>query len=267
MLDDATLYFLEGKFIIGILIFIRITGMFASGPFLKSSAIPPQVKVMLSVILATTLTAAYWKEQPEVDLHLWHAVYMVFKEFIVGAAFGFIANTVFFAAKMAGGIMDTEMGYQTAMLFDRDAGTPTLLGEFKEMMLLMIFFVTNGHHYLIEGMFISMEVIPLTTMQFSEGTVELLVGMATKVIILSVKMASPVLVALFLTNLSLALLARIAPQTNIFILSFQLKVIVGLLVLVASIPLFILVGKFALQTFQEDIIQFLMTMNPKYIAK
>jgi flagellar biosynthetic protein FliR len=262
MLDSATLYLLSGKFVIGILIFIRISGMMASGPFFKSDAIPSSVKVMLSVLLSVITTSAFWLEQPPIDLHLWVMVLVVFKEFFVGLIFGFAANFVFYGARMAGGLIDTDMGYQTAAMFDPSSSSPTLLGEINELIILMLFLIMNGHHYLIEGIFMSVKAIPLTTMSVSNSTMEILIKGASSVLIIGVKMASPLIVSLFITNLILVLLARVAPQTNIFQLSFQFKTAVGLIMLFFAVPLMIMVSKFYLGELQDQIYKILLTLNP-----
>lgn len=257
--DETILYFLE-KFIIGILIFIRITGIFITAPFLKSSAIQPQVKIMLSVIIATVVTHAYHLDTPSIDFHLWNLIPIVFKELLIGVLIGFFSNTIFFAAKMAGGLIDLDMGYQTSILFDRDSGSPSLVGGFKELIILMVFLFINGHHYIIEGIYLSVKAVPLTQFEITQTTLDLLMKGATTVFILAVKMSAPVLVSLFLTNMSLALLARVAPQTNIFILSFQLKIAVGLVVLFGSVSLFIWVSKLALEPLQEDLVRFILSL-------
>jgi flagellar biosynthetic protein FliR len=99
-------------------------------------------------------------------------------------------------------------------------------------------------------------------MEITNSSITLFTNMAISVLVLAIKMASPVLIALFLTNLSLALLARIAPQTNIFILSFQLKVSVGLIVLLISIPLFVYVSKIAMEGMQQELYRFILTLYP-----
>lgn len=262
MIDDASVVFFMGKFLVGLVIFVRITGIFLTAPFLKSNAIPPLVKIMSAVILAIIINSSLWNQQPTLEFHLWYLVFLVMKEFLVGMMIGFAANTVFYAARMAGGLIDQDMGFQTATLFDRDAGAPTLVGELKDLIALMVFLILDGHHYLIEGLFISVKAIPLTTMEITTSTMTLFTNMAISVLVLAIKMASPVLIALFLTNLSLALLARVAPQTNIFILSFQLKVTVGLIVLLISIPLFVYVAKVSMEGMQEELYRFILTLYP-----
>ena len=76
------------------------------------------------------------------------------------------------------------------------------------------------------------------------------------------KIAAPVMISLFCVNLALALLARMAPQTNIFTLSFQFKIGVGLLVLFVSVPLLVLVLKLALTQMQTETMNILLSLNP-----
>jgi flagellar biosynthesis protein FliR len=265
MIDSGTISFFSGKLIIGTLLFIRILGMMTAAPMFRSTAIPRQLKVILAVILAFSLTSAFWKEQPVIDFHLWYLVLLVLKEFMVGVAIGFAANTVFWAARTAGGLIDFDMGYHTSALFNMEEGSPTMVGELIYMATLMVFLFLNGHHYLIEGVWASVRAVPITTFEVSESTIMLLIKMATSIFVIALKMSAPLLVALFLTNLALALLARVAPQTNIFILSFQLKIVVGLIVMFASIPLMILISKYALEGMETEMMRFLLTLNPSRV--
>lgn len=260
--DAGTIELLYTKFMIGILIFVRITGMFLTAPFYKSMAIPNQVKIFLAALIAVSMTEAYWTQQPTFDFHLWSLVIFVFKEFTVGAIIGFSANLVFHAARMAGGIIDFEMGFQAASVFDPANNNPTLVGELKDLITLMLFLILNGHHQLIEVVFASIRAVPLTTFAFTEPTYILLIKFATTIFILAIKIAAPVLIALFSTNLALALLARVAPQTNIFIISFQLKIAVGLLMLFVSVPMLVYVIKWALGSMQEQTLQIILTLYP-----
>lgn len=262
MFDSDTLTLLMDKFLVGVLFFIRILGMMSAAPFFKNSAIIPQVKVFLAIIIATSVTTAFWQEQPQIDFHLWYIALLVIKEFLVGVAVGFSATLVFHAARFAGGIVDFDMGYHTAILFNQDETSPTLVGEFKSLITLMMFIIIGGHLFMVEAIYASARAVPLTYFEVTESTTRLLITFATSVLIVGVKMAAPILVALFLTNLSLALLARVAPQTNIFILSFQLKVVVGLLVLIGTVPLLVYVSKYFLQAFQDETMKILLSLNP-----
>ena len=262
MPDSATIEQLLSKFTIGLLILIRITGLFSSAPLYRSMAIIPQVKVFLAVIIAVSMTEIYWQDQPHIEFHLWYIAILALKEFFFGVLIGFAANMVFNAVRMAGGLIDFEMGFQAASLFDPTNNNQTLIGELKDLIALMLFLVLNGHHQLIESLYVSMRAVPLTTFVMTEPAYMLLIKLATTVFILSVKIAAPVLVALFCANLALALLARVAPQTNIFIVSFQVKVAVGLLMMMASVPILVYVIKWALTNMQNETMEMIMALYP-----
>jgi flagellar biosynthetic protein FliR len=262
MINSGEITFLTGKLVVGTLIFFRILGMMSSAPFFRGEAINMQVRVLLALMMAFGLTETCWKEQPQIDLHLWNMVILVLKEFMVGLAIGFGSGIVFWAARMAGGLIDFDMGYNTSALFSSEELSPTLIGELKYMVVLMVFLLLNGHHYLIEAVYASVRVVPLTTFAMSESTIQVLIRMSTMVFIIAIKMAAPVLMALFLTNLALSLLARAAPQTNIFVLSFQVKVILGLLVMIASAPLVVMVAKASLHAMESESMKLILTLNP-----
>ena len=262
MTDSTTTYLLLGKFIIGLLIFFRVSGFLFTAPMFENSGIIPHVKIMLGLILSLILTTCFWTEQPTIDFHPLSLALLGLKEILVGVAIGFSAQLVFYATRFAGGVIDFDMGYHTSLLFDVTQTSPTLIGQVKELVVLMLFLLINGHHFLIESLFISMKAVPLTTFTVTDSTIKILVSFATSIFIVAIKIAAPVLLALFVTNLALALLARIAPQTNIFILSFQVKVAVGLLVLIATVPLFVYVAKYSLQNFQDYTLKILMSLNP-----
>ena len=265
MLNSADIQVLYGKFIIGTLFFIRVLGITVLGPFFTSVAIPGQVKVVLAVMIAWIMTMTFWEQQPVVDVHLWNLALLGFKEFAVGAIIGFGANFIFYAARFAGGLIDFDMGFQTALMFDSGADSPTLIGEMKSLITLMFFLILNGHHYLIEALFASAVVVPIGVFEISRSTVNIFIQMTTSVLVIGLKMAAPTMAALFLTNLSLALLARIAPQTNVFVMSFQVKVAVGLLVLMSSVALLVFVLKLTMVPLQEDLMKLVLTLNPKKV--
>lgn len=266
MLYGNEIFLLTGKFLIGTLIFIRVLGFLVAAPFFQNAAIIPQVKVFIAIFIAIMINNEFWFEQPNIEFHLWYIVLLVLKEFTVGIIIGFSANLVFYAANFAGGLVDMDMGYQTNLLFDINSTTPTMVGTLKELIVLMLFLYMNGHHHIIEAIYASLRIVPITTFEVTNATVTLLIKFATNVLVIGIKLASPMLIALFCTNLSLALLARVAPQTNIFILSFQLKVAVGLVILFISIPLIVYASKLALGSLQETTFQILLSLNPGRVA-
>lgn len=262
MLESATLNLLMGKFIIALLFFIRISSFLFIAPMFSNSGVMPHLKIIISIFLTFVTTTAFWNIQPQIDFHLWNIVLLALKELMVGFAIGFSAQLVFYAARFAGGLIDFDMGYHTSLLFDQNSSSPSLIGQVYDLVALMVFLLINGHHFLIETLFMSFKVVPLSVAEVNEGTITMIVKYATSLFIVAIKIAAPVIIALFVANLALALLSRIAPQTNIFVLSFQVKVVVGLLILLVSVPFVVYFIKYSLQDFQNITLQWLLSLNP-----
>jgi len=248
------------KFLIGILLFVRVTALMFSGPIFSSMGVQPQVKVFLSAVVAMAMTSVYGGYQPPVDLDTIGIVLLVIKEIFVGTLIGYSASMIMNAARFAGGLLDFEIGFQTALMFDPNAGVPTLLGEIKTLMMTMLFLYMNGHHFVLEAVFASAKLIPINGFFMGDTTIDMLIHLVTVTMIVAVKIASPVLVALFLTNLSLALLSRVAPQMNIFAMSMHVKILVGILSLMATVPLVVILMKHSMGIFQEDVMKILMSL-------
>jgi flagellar biosynthetic protein FliR len=259
--DSVTLEFLQQKFIIGVLFFVRISAMISTAPILNNRGIPNQIKVFLAIFLAVFMTTTFADSQPPIAFHIYALVPIVLKELLVGVLISYCMNLLFNAVRFAGGIADVDIGFQTSLVFNVDAGAPTLLGDFKYIILTMVFLILNGHHFLIESIYASIKLIPLTKFAIGEATIELLVMLVTSMFIIGIKIAAPVLIALFLTNLSLALLSRVAPQLNIFVLSFQFKIVVGLTVLFVVSPIIVYVTKNALSVFERDTMKVLESIR------
>jgi flagellar biosynthetic protein FliR len=247
---------------VGILFFVRVTSMMVSGPFFSNTAIQLQSKLALSASVAILMTVAFAADQPPITVDAWALVPVVFKEVFIGVALGWSAGLLFQAVRMAGGLVDMDMGFQTALLFNPQADVPTLVGEVKSLALLMVYIALDGHLALLEATYASVEVVPLGMASFGKASLDAVTGMVVAMFIIGLKIAAPLLIALFITNLALALLSKVAPQINVFTLSFQFKIAVGLLVLFASVPLFVFVSKNAISTFQRDTLVVLKSLAP-----
>jgi flagellar biosynthetic protein FliR len=155
---------------------------------------------------------------------------------MLGAALGLAVRMVLALAEMAGELAGMSMGLSFMQIADpltREVGdgASRLLGIFG----LLLFLAIDGHHALVLGLGESLAEAPLGTVLPRATCVATLVPLLSSTIAAATRIAAPVVVALLLTNAALALLARAAPQLNIFTLSFGITVIVGLVLLATSL--------------------------------
>ena len=63
---------------------------------------------------------------------------------------------------------------------------------------------------------------------------------------LALHMALPVIAALLVTNVALGVMTRAAPQLNLFSIGFPITIAVGLVILVASLPVLLGIAESAM---------------------
>jgi len=164
---------------------------------------------------------------------------MVLRELMVGLLIGFFFALLFKAAEMAGAITGFQIGLIIANAFDPNAGGQVaIIGRFWIVLASLIFMAINGHHLVIQAFNDSYTLIPPGQVLVQGGTGELMLKYTAYVFVLAIKISSPVIVTLLLTDISLGTVAKLMPTMNIFIVGFPLKVGVGLLVTAISLPIF-----------------------------
>jgi flagellar biosynthetic protein FliR len=156
-------------------------------------------------------------------------------ELAVGAAFAFGLMCVFGALQFGGRLLDIQIGFGVATLFDpaTRAASP-LLGTALNLMAVSVFLALDSHHEIVRAVADSLQRVPLGTAGRIDAAV--LVGQFGAMLGFGVALVAPPVAALLLLDLAMAVVARTMPQMNIFIVSMPLKVVVGLLVLGLALP-------------------------------
>jgi len=235
------------------LILVRITSFFVVAPFFGMRAAPGLVKASLGFIVAVLLFPLLGEPQ-NVYFNSWAYVLAVLNEALTGLALGFIANLIFSAIQVAGQILDVHMGLAMASILDpQNATRTTLVGQFLAILGLLLFFEFDGHHALLLALKESFKFIPLGGVDLDGGIVWAVVKIFCRMFSLALRLASPIIAMLVLSDLALSLVARTVPQLNVFILGFPLKVGLGLLILIAILPLLAVVFNNIISQMERDL--------------
>ncbi|HGY90370.1 MAG TPA: flagellar biosynthetic protein FliR [Planctomycetes bacterium] len=162
------------------------------------------------------------------------ALYVV-KEALFGFLLAYIAMVGFGAIRMAGDFIGTEMGFNMASISDPITGVNTqLIAHFYETLGLLIFFVSGGHLVLLKALARSFEAWPVTTFTLNGEMVSAVIAFTGGIFVAGLQIAAPVFVAMIVIGVSLAVLAKVAPQLQIFIFAFPVKILGGMLLLYAT---------------------------------
>jgi flagellar biosynthesis protein FliR len=248
------------QLVVFLLVFVRSSALIVTAPVLGHVAVPVQVKVALGLFLALVLTPVISAETGSIDRGLGNLVLLALQEGVVGVVIGFAAGIIFQGVRAAGELIGFELGFSLANVFDPETGQNNVLGSFLSLAMMLVFLLLNGHHFVIQSLVVSYNAVPVGQMALGAASASTLIGMTGMLFVVAVKFAAPIIVASFLLNVALAILTRVAPQMNVFVLSFPLKIVTGVLVLMASAPLLILVFKQLLAGLEEDVLALMKAM-------
>lgn len=222
-----------------LLIFCRVTAFFVVTPIFSYKTVPAMFKIGLGFFISLIVFSMHAESQVLIlDLQY---ILLIIREVLIGLMLGFIVYLFFAVTQTAGGIIDTQIGFAMANIIDPVTGTSVpLLGNFKYLLMLVMFFMVNGHHYLLTGLMDSYIWIPIENDWFAKVAEGSLAQFITEAVVTSlvigVQMAMPMLVAMFIVDVGLGFLAKTAPQFNVFVIGFPVKIMLGLFLLVLLMP-------------------------------
>ncbi|OTA40384.1 MAG: hypothetical protein A6D92_18450, partial [Symbiobacterium thermophilum] len=168
-----------------------------------------------------------------------HLLTAALVEMVVGLVIGFLCLMVISVLQIAGALMDLEMGFALAGLFDPITGQgATVLGNLFQTTALIFFLAMDGHHWLIRTLARSYDLVP------AGGPLEATAGalyvarLFGDLLALAVQLILPFVAVMLLTMVAFAVLNRAVAQLNIFAIGLGTKTFVGLLLLVLLLPLY-----------------------------
>jgi flagellar biosynthetic protein FliR len=153
-------------------------------------------------------------------------------EIVLGMALGIIVRMLIAAVQIGGAIINFQMGFSMVNSIDPLTGQQEPVTTYFIYMCTMLTFLSlNGHLHLIKALGDSFDVVPPGGLFLTPQLMGEVMSFAKQMFILGVRIAAPVILALFLVDLALALISRVAPQMNILTMGFPLKIMVGFLFL------------------------------------
>lgn len=213
--------------------FLRITGLFLTAPFYGSTLIPNMVKALLAAVFAASL-AMWLPALPAYPADPFSAIFTGFVQIAYGAALGMAMQIVVAAFSSAGEVMGQAMGLSFAELqFREAAGTTPVLSDIMLWAGLLGYMAAGGPVWLFAALAHSFAhgagVAPIASWAS-------LAGLGGNLFSTAIGLAMPVLAATLCVNLTVGLTTVFAPSMNLLSIGFPLLILVGLWVLVATVP-------------------------------
>lgn len=213
---------------------VRIIAWLALVPPFSTRAVPAMVKVILSLGLAFAVGPVIEGGLPDGVLPL---MLLVVTQVLIGAAMGFVTFLLFNAISSAGALVDVFGGFSLAQGFDPlGMNTNTVFGKFHQMLAIMLLFVSGGHLLVIGGLLRTFHFLPIGEIPDVSGLSGVMSTAFGMFFTIAVQIALPMIAVLFVVDLGLAILTKVAPQLNAINVMFPAKVGLTLLLLGLSFP-------------------------------
>lgn len=233
---DAIVDLIFGQYQLFLLVMVRTSGIFIFSPFFSSQNIPNTMKIGLSFSVSLLITSVL-RVVPDLTNEILLA--LIFKELMVGLIIGFISYSFFSAFYVMGQIIDMKIGFGMVNVIDpQNRVQVPLMGNFYYILAFLMLLSVDGHHSIISALVDSYNFIPMGSFKYTEGTMNLLVDTLAKSFEIGFKLSSPIAAIIFLTDIVLGIMSKTIPQMNVFVVGMPLKVIVGLLIVLTSMPIF-----------------------------
>jgi flagellar biosynthetic protein FliR len=228
------------EFELFLLVFMRVSGLFLIVPIFGTRNVPVIFRIGLALFVSYLIIG--FQALPvnvRLDTYTQLAFYAL-TELIIGFVLGFVALLAFSAISMAGQLIDTHLGFGLVHMLDPQSGMEvTLMGKFKNILAIIIFFTIDGHHKLISIVAGSFNYVPAGNVRIDTvitlGMIELFVNY----FVLALTIAIPIIAASIIVEMVFGIIVRTVPQMNIFVLGIPIKIVIGLIALYLLIPVYV----------------------------
>ncbi len=204
----------------------RMLAMFSMLPMFNRQALPGLLRIGVAAAFAVFIVPSLLGSSLDQIRHGGLIISILAKEAMVGFLIGFLVAIPLWAVDIMGAYVDNQRGASIAATINPLTGHDTSpLGELFSQAALVLLLVTGGLLMLLDLVYASYVVWPVFEMlpSFSEQTPTLLLAQLDRLVMLAVLLGAPVIFAMFLAEVGLAIVSRFVPQLQVFFMAMPIK--------------------------------------------
>lgn len=212
------------------LVVMRLSGLMITAPVFASKMIPIRIRVAFVFVLAAMLFPVVSGFAPQ-EMTITTALLGAFSELMIGIGIGLTISIFLMGSEVAGRMIAQQAGLGMGQVVDPTQNTKTsIVGQVYTISLTTLFLMVGGHRATVAALVDTYQIIPMFSYQVDDTFVLLLIEMLISAFVFGIRIAGPVVIALFLTGVSLGVLSRTMPQLNILTVGFTLRALIALAV-------------------------------------
>ncbi|WP_026526597.1 flagellar biosynthetic protein FliR [Butyrivibrio sp. VCD2006] len=255
MIDYSFSY---GDLEVFLLILVRVTMFVYIAPFFSTPSTPQRVKIGFSIFLSILLYGFAPVNTIEYNTILGYTI-IVIKEFFTGLIIGYSAQVCTTIASLAGQISDMQVGLSMVQVMSPNSREQVpVTGALYQYTFLGMMLVSGLYRYFVSALADSFRLIPVNGAIFdSDKLLNSIVKFLSAYMIIGFRICLPIFIVTFMMNVILGVLARVAPQMNMFAVGMQLKLIVGLLIMYITSTLLYNASDFIFSNMRQMMTEFI----------
>ena len=221
-----------------LLILARMSGCVLFNPLLGRQSIPGIVKSGFILLLSVT-AAAMTEYRPAVPDTVLEMAVRLLLEMGLGYILGLVVNIFFIIPLVGGELIDVQMGMSMGKTYDPGShASTTVTASLLNILMMLLFFAGNGHHTMLQIFMTSGRIVPFGQAAFGQEVYQAIIELFVTCTIMGIKLCMPILAAELLGQVGMGILMKVIPQINVFAINIELKVIIGLLLLLVLLTPF-----------------------------
>jgi len=221
------------------LVFTRLSAMLMTLPIFSYPMISGRVRITFALILTVIIGSILTMDTVPPVTSLWLLTGLMAKEVVIGMIIGFGGRLIFEGFSIAGGIVGLQMGMGIANVVDPTSREQIpIITQFWLPIMVLFLLLMDGHHFFIETLFGSFQMIPLGMGELSPSAGESIVRGGSRIYDIGIRFAAPSMAFLLLIDVAIGFMARTMPQLNVFFITLPLKIFSGLVMLIVSLNIF-----------------------------
>ncbi len=229
--------FFVGKLLGYIVILTRVSAFMVSAPIFNWKTVPVRVKIYIA--LFTTIFFAMILPGPVLPA-TGAGVYIIFllvSEVVYGIAMGLTITFLYSAVKISARIAERQMGMAMAEVMDPFTGERSQpLGMIMEIIFILLLLSANAHHLFLMTVSKSFEAFPPGQIPDISTLTMGIIETGSTMLLIALRLSVPVLAVFTILTVVLGIMARIAPDMNVFFISLPFRVGLGLLIAAYFVP-------------------------------
>lgn len=226
------MHFDPALFMSFMLTLFRISIVLFMMPFFGGESAPVPIKAAICLVLTLAVFPHVNFPGKLFPAHPFGLAVIFLGELLLGLIMSLVMSLIFAAVQTGGQLVGFQMGFSMVNAIDPLTGSQEpATSHFLYMIAMLTFITLNGHLMLLKAVLDSFTLIPPGGFLMTSKLTADVITLSGEMFSLAIRLSAPVVVSIFLVDLALALVSRAAPQMNILMLGFPVKILVGFLFL------------------------------------